>query len=144
LDLTTVLLDTHVWVWSVFSSAELDPVARQVIETARVVYVPPCAFHEITQKHRSGKWPEVGDIVGRLPQLLRAQGGVVAPYTAEMAVLSGGMDWRHKDPFDRMIAATALELVCPLISKERAFDGLNGVPGWTGRIWDQDPAETAP
>lgn len=141
MELTTVLLDTHTWVWSLFRPPELSPAARGVIEQARTIYVPPCAFHEITAKHRSGKWPEVGGIVGRLPHLLRAQGGVVAPYTAEMAMLSGGMDWAHKDPFDRMIAATAMELACPLISKDTAFDQLQTVPGWIGRVWAEIPTK---
>lgn len=30
------------------------------------------SVHEITQKHRLGKWPEVSDIVERLPHLLCA------------------------------------------------------------------------
>lgn len=139
MDLTTVLLDTHAWAWSLFRASELSPAARQVIEQARTVYIPPCAFHEITAKHRPGKWPEVDGIVERLPQLLRAQGGVGAPYTIEMAALSGGMDWAHKDPFDRMIAATAIELACPLISKDPVFDQLAGFPGWIGRIWSEVP-----
>jgi len=137
--LRTVLLDTHTWVWTLFQSSSLDPVARGLIEAAQLIYVAPCSFHEITQKHRSGKWPEVGGIIPRLPQLLRAQGGTVAPYTAEMAMLSGGMDWGHRDPFDRMIAATAMELACPLISKDAAFDALDGFPGWCGRLWDVAP-----
>lgn len=102
---------------------------------ARTVYVPPCGLHEITAKHRSGKWPEVGAIVDRLPHLLRAQGGIGAPYTVEMAALADGMDWAHKDPFDRMIAATVIELSCALISKDAAFDRLAGHPGWIGRVW---------
>lgn len=100
-----------------------------VCETAQTVYVAPCTFHEITQKHRSGKWHEAGAIVNRLPSLLRAQGGDVVAYTAEMALLSRGLAWSHCDPFDRMIAATAIELAFPLISKDPAFDGLIGVPG---------------
>ena len=134
-----VVLDTQTWVWSLFESTQLVTIARSVIESAQTVYVPPCSFHEIAQKHRSGKWPEVGAVVGRLPQLLRVQGGTVAPYTAEMAMLSGGMDWMHRNPFDRMIAAPAIELSCPVISKDSAFDGLNGFPGWWGRIWDAAP-----
>lgn len=67
MDLTTVLLDTHTWVWTLFQPTALSPAASQIIEQARTVYVPPCAFHEITQKHRAGKWPEVEKIVGRLP-----------------------------------------------------------------------------
>lgn len=141
--MTAVLLDTHTWVWSLLDMPDLNPVARSVIADAQTVYVAPCSFHEITQKHRSGKWPEIGAIVPRLPALLRAQGGIVAPYTAEMAMLSGGMAWSHRDPFDRMIAATALEMFCPLISKDTAFDGLNGVPGWKGRFWSEEPSGTS-
>lgn len=139
--MTAVLLDTHTWVWSMLDMPDLDPAAKIAIEEAQTVYVSPCSFHEITQKHRSGKWPEVGAIVARLPTLLRAQGGVVAPYTAEMAMLSGGMEWSHRDPFDRMIAATAIEMACPLVSKDSAFDSLKGFPGWKGRLWSEEPAE---
>jgi PIN domain nuclease of toxin-antitoxin system len=131
----TVLLDTHTWAWSLFQPAKLSQAAYQAIEGASLVYVAPCTFHEITQKHRSGKWPEVGAISGRLISLLEAQGGIVAPYTARMAILSGSMEWTHRDPFDRMIAATAIEMACPLISKDPAFDELKDVPGWKGRIW---------
>lgn len=132
---TTLLLDTHTWVWSLFQPDNLSPAAQSAITAASTIYVAPCSFHEITAKHRAGKWPEVGGIIARLPQLLRAQGGIVAPDTAEMAMLSGGMDWPHKDPFDRMIAATALELACRLVSKDTAFDSLIGSPNWTGRLW---------
>ena len=36
-----------------------------------------------------------------------------------------------------MIAATAIELACPLISKDHAFDQLAGFPGWIGRVWSE-------
>jgi PIN domain nuclease of toxin-antitoxin system len=134
--MSVVLLDTHAWVWSLFASSDLSASARRAIEAARTVLVAPCSFHEVTQKHRLGKWPEVDGIVGRLPRLLRAQGGAVAPYTATMAMLAGGMDWPHRDPFDRMIAATAIEMAFPLVSKDAAFDDLEGVVGWRGRLWD--------
>jgi PIN domain nuclease of toxin-antitoxin system len=133
--MTAVLLDTHAWVWSLFQSASLSAGARQAIGAVQTVLVAPCSFHEIVWRHRLGKWPEVDGIVDRLPQLLRAQGGVVAPYTAPMAMLAGGMDWLHRDPFDRMIAATALEMLCPVVSKDVAFDSLAGRFGWRGRLW---------
>ena len=46
----TVLLDTHVWVWSLFQSAALHPVARAVLDAAHTVYVAPCSLNDITQK----------------------------------------------------------------------------------------------
>lgn len=143
--MSVILLDTHVWAWSLFEPSKLSPAAIKAIEKATEVYVPPCAFHEITQKHRSGKWPEAGNVVGRLISLLEAQAGLVAPYTARMAIMSGGMEWNHGDPFDRMIAATAIEMACPLVSKDSAFDDLEGIPGWKGRIWSPlRPADPEP
>jgi PIN domain nuclease of toxin-antitoxin system len=133
--MSAVRLDTHARVPSLFGSSAPSAGARRAIETARTAPVAPCSFHEITQKHRLGKRPEVEAIVGRLPQLLRAQGGEAAPYTPTTAMLAGGMDRPHRDPFDRMIAATAIETARPLVSKDAALDDLDAA-GWRGRIWD--------
>lgn len=50
-------------------------------------------------------------------------------------MLAGSLEWDHRDPFDRMIAATAIELATPLVSADPAFDGLSAVSGWPGRVW---------
>ena len=131
-----VLLDTHTFIWSLFLSSELSATARGMIEAADAAYVAPISFYEITQKHRLGKWPELDPVIGQLLPLWRAQGTELAPYTAEIAFLAGAMQWNHRDPFDRMIAATAIALACPLISKDAAFEALDGSPEWHGRIWD--------
>ena len=41
----------------------------------------------------------------------------------------------YVSPFDRIIAATAMELKCPLVSKDREFEGLDEMAAWQGRIW---------
>lgn len=133
--MSAVLLDTHTFVWTLYASSELGPAARDRIQAAREVYVPPCSFHEITMKHRAGKWPLPDADLRALPQALTRQGGFVAPYTAAMAMLAGTLDWAHRDPFDRMIAATAMELGCPLVSKDAVFDDLDSMAGWPGRVW---------
>ena len=130
-----ILIDTHTFVWALYKSNDLSATAREAIESAGEVYVPPCSFHEIAMKHRAGKWPLPDADVRLLPQLLSRQGGLVAPYTAAMAMLAGALDWEHRDPFDRMIAATAIEMACPLVSKDAAFDGLDETMGWKERIW---------
>ena len=134
-----VLLDTHTFIWSLFLSSELSATARGMIEAADAAYVAPISFYEITQKHRLGKWPELDPVIDQLLPLWRAQGTEIAPYTAEIAFLAGAMQWSHRDPFDRMIAATAIALGCPLISKDAAFDDLKGFPEWQGRIWQAVP-----
>jgi PIN domain nuclease of toxin-antitoxin system len=45
------------------------------------------------------------------------------------------IDWPHRDPFDRLIAATAIEIGVPLASAEALFDEVGPSPDWRGRIW---------
>lgn len=130
-----VLIDTHVLAWSLVSPSALGAQVRAILEGGAAVHVPPCAFHEITLKVRKGRWDAMIPHADRLDALSAAQGFRVAPYSARMAMLAGAMGWDHADPFDRMIAATALEMAVPLISKDAAFDDLRAVPGWRGRVW---------
>lgn len=133
--MTHVLIDTHVLAWSFIDPDHLPAEARSLMESGATVYVPPCSLHEITLKVRKGKWQAMAPYADRLDSLCMSQGFQIAPYTARMAMLSGSMIWDHLDPFDRMIAATAIEMACPLISTDIAFDGLDGRKDWKGRIW---------
>lgn len=130
-----ILLDTHVFVWTLTGDSRHASCLHDLIAGATAVFVAPCSFYEIAQKHRLGKFPEIDRHIDQLPLLLEAQGSLAAPFTARIAQLAGGMDWAHRDPFDRMIAATALDLGCPLVSKDAAFDDLAALPGWKGRLW---------
>lgn len=135
--MTRILIDTHVLAWSLIDPPSLSSTALAALKSASEVLVPPSALHEISLKVRNGKWNDMIAHAGHLDSLCSDQGFFFAPYTARMAMAAGSLDWEHRDPFDRMIAATALELNCPLISKDGAFDGLKGVPGWQGRIWNK-------
>lgn len=119
--MTAVLLDTHAWVWSFADDSLLSPAARQAITAADAVHVSPISFFEIGQKVRLGKWPEMVPFVPRLPSLLTEQGGLTAPLTAEICLAASLDDWPHRDPFDRMIAATAEALGMTLISRDAVF-----------------------
>jgi PIN domain nuclease of toxin-antitoxin system len=132
--LINVLIDTHVLAWSLIDPARLPPEAKSLLLSGAMVYVPPCSLHEITTKVRNGKWDAMVPYADRLDGLCMSQGFHIAPYTAKMAMRAGSMDWVHRDPFDRMIAATAIEMACPVISMDTAFDGLAGFPEWKGRV----------
>lgn len=118
-----VLLDTHAWAWSLDTETRLTSEARRAIEAAIAVYVSPISFYEIGQKVRLGKWPQMQPFVERLPQLLEEQGGRIAALTPAVALKGATMDWSHRDPFDRIVAATAEHYDLPLISANTAFDG---------------------
>ncbi|BDV35710.1 type II toxin-antitoxin system VapC family toxin [Methylocystis iwaonis] len=122
--LSAVLLDTHAWAWSLTDDPRLSEAARRAIGSAGVVYVSPITFYEIAQKVRLGKWPQMEPHIGSLPDLLLEQGGRAARFDPVVCTLAGTMDWAHRDPFDRLIAATAILDRLTLVSADPAFDGV--------------------
>lgn len=130
--MSDVLLDTHAWIWSLMGSARLRSRAKDAILAADAVYVSPISVYEVVRKAGLGKWPE---IVPNLDVLLAEQQTVSAPFTRAVAARAGALDWTHRDPFDRFIAATAIEMGWELISKDPEFDALDGMRGWRGRVW---------
>lgn len=125
--MSPVLLDTHVWAWTIHATGRLSSPARSMIASAETVFVSPISWFEIGQKTRLGKWPEMAEVVDRLDDILALQGAVAAPLTSEICRIAGLMDWPHRDPFDRIIAATAETLGLPLMTKDPAFATRRGL-----------------
>jgi PIN domain nuclease of toxin-antitoxin system len=119
--MTGVLLDTHTWAWSFHNTKRLSATAQNVIAGAENIQVSPISLFEIGQKTRAGKWPEMEPVLARLPDILREQGAFAAPLTAGICLAASTMEWDHRDPFDRLIAATAETLGLLLVTKDPAF-----------------------
>lgn len=130
-----VLLDTHVWAWFLLADKLLPKAHLSMIEEADEVFVSPVSFFEISHKVRLGKWPEMAPFVDRLLPIFEAQLGRVATLTPEVSLKAGLLDWSHRDPFDRMLAASAIHYELPLVSADVAFDQLAEQKGWVARIW---------
>ncbi len=120
-----LLLDTHAWVWTLMDDGRLSGPAREAIKTATTVRVSPISFFEIGQKVRAGKWPDMKPHLNGLAERLIEQGGLTAPLTNEAALLASQFDWPHRDPFDRIIAATTIMSGSILISVDTMFDTLS-------------------
>jgi PIN domain nuclease of toxin-antitoxin system len=121
---SAALLDTHAWVWSLTDDPRLSPRARETIQEAGAIFVSPISFFEVAQKVRLGKWPEMEPFVSTLPALLVEQGGYAARLDPAICNMAGLLDWAHRDPFDRIVAATALHMKLTLVSANAAFDGV--------------------
>ncbi|WP_425463302.1 PIN domain-containing protein [Methylobacterium terricola] len=87
------------------------------------ILVSPVGFFEIAQTVRIGTWPEMDPYVLRRPVLLDEQGGVIARLDPEICITAGTMAWADRDPFDRLLAATAQHRRVPLVSADAVFDG---------------------
>lgn len=129
--MTAVILDTHAWAWSLTGDDRVSATAVSHIAGADNVFVSPISFFEIGQKVRIGKWPEMERFVDELPALLKEQGGRVASLTPEICLKASLLAWEQRDPFDRLLAVSALDLGMPLISADVVFDALPDIV----RLW---------
>lgn len=131
--MTRLTIDTHVWVWAAFERGRLPASASRALQNASALVVPSVCIYEIGQKVRVDRWP--GMSRERLEEILDPsdQPIEIQPLTAEIARRASLMDWTHRDPFDRMIAATALEHRTPLVSRDPSFDAVPGLE----RLWTE-------
>ena len=130
-----VLLDTHAWAWSLTGDARLSAAATTAMQQASTVFISAISLFEIGQKVRLGKWPEMEPFLDQLITLANVQGGRLIDLSSEACLTASTLAWPHRDPFDRLIGATAITKGLALISADTAFDTLSEQPKWPGRIW---------
>jgi PIN domain nuclease of toxin-antitoxin system len=116
------LLDTHVLLWAIAEPDKLSDVARtQLLTESNELLVSAATAWEIATKYRIGKLPQAGPLLDHWEesvQRLRATPLSIDPSQARRAGLYRS---DHRDPFDRLLAAQAELLGCPLITTDAAF-----------------------
>ena len=127
----TYLLDTHTFLW-ILNTPEILPTPVQSIvgDRSATLLVSIATPWEMAIKVTCGKL-DAADILDDFEGALN-RGKFTVLETAIRQVIRGGrLPAHHRDPFDRLLAAQALDLRVPLISRDRVFD-LYGLK----RIWD--------
>lgn len=123
------LLDTHVTLWALTDPTRLGPQAREVIEnrSSRLIVSAVSAW-EISTKHRLGKLPQGDVLVGAYSKHLDRLAATRLPLSEDHALLAGRLEWDHRDPFDRMLAAQAMIESLVLVTSDPVFAGCRGIP----------------
>lgn len=99
-----ILIDTHILLWIMDDDPKLSAKARQMLQKATEVYVSAASFWEIAIKKGLGKL----DVDIELLRTNCGLGGITElPITVDHAIGLLGLAPLHKDPFDRLIVATA-------------------------------------
>ena len=83
---------------------------------------------EIATKHRLGKLPQADVLLGAYSKHLDRLGVIRLPVDEDHALLAGRLEWNHRDPFDRMLAAQAMIESLVIITGDPAFADCRGVP----------------
>lgn len=100
-----LLLDTHIVLWTLSDDARLSGKARKLIENAADIYISAATFWEMAIKVGLGKLDVDLDDVR---ESCLVSGFIELPVTAEHAIAVKDLAYHHRDPFDRIIVATAM------------------------------------
>ena len=124
------IIDTHTFLWFVKGSEELPARIRNLIEDPEnTTQISIASFWEIGIKATTGRLQLPTSLLA-LEAIAESQSIEILPITVAAISLIQQFPFHHRDPFDRIIAATALTTGGILLSADTIFDAY-GVP----RIW---------
>jgi len=118
------ICDTHIILFWADQKSRLSSVAMQKIEEGRQCESLACSditFWEIAMLFRFGRLNADAGISPDeyMHDLIQAMAITVLPITPEISVISQSDIFSHKDPADRLIAATAIYHKAPLITADK-------------------------
>lgn len=90
------------------------------------IFVSAASCWEIAIKVRSGKWSEAAGLVPGIADVLSRARLAPLAVTVQRAERAGLLDIAHKDPFDRLLAAQALDEGLVVASIDPVFRQIAG------------------
>jgi len=121
-----LLLDTHIWIWSLNDPERLGKrVLQEMRDPANQVWLSPVSTWEALVLNAKGRLqlpPDLADWVARATAPFRE-----APLTHEIAFASRWLPLPSQDPADRFLAATARVLSLTLVTADASLLGLGEI-----------------
>ena len=118
-----LLLDTHTLLWFIAGSASLSAYARSLIEdTANEKFVGIVSIWETAIKVSIGKISLSAPFDILFPHQLQINGFELLPVKVEHISIVTTLPFHHRNPFDRLLVAQALEENMTLVSVDEIFD----------------------
>lgn len=124
-----LVFDTNALIFLFVDSPRLTDAVRRVLEeTGRDRWASAASVYEVALKARLGR---LSIDPMRFRESLRLGGFDVRPITEHVIYAAATLEWVNRDPWDRIIAATARQAGKHLVSSDEAFDEVEGIE----RIW---------
>lgn len=132
-----IVLDSHVWFWWVnLEHQRLPEYMITRIEGEDQVGVSPVSCFELALAEKKDRLALPLPPTEWFHYALEGSNVILLPVSPEITVRAVALTDVHRDPFDRIIIATALELDAQLASLDRLFDGY---PELDGRLLGMNP-----
>jgi PIN domain nuclease of toxin-antitoxin system len=121
-----LLLDTHIWLWSLREPARLGPrVRRELKDVNNELWLSPVSTWEALLLNAKGRIRLHGDLAAWLERATAPTRE--APLTHEIVLASQRLPLPHPDPADRFLAATAHVLGLTLVTADERLLGLGEI-----------------
>jgi PIN domain nuclease of toxin-antitoxin system len=115
-------LDSHAFVWWSLDHPRLSRAARTAIADAdNEVYISAVVAWELATKVRIGKWTDARELAENFDLALARNNFQPLAISTAHARAAGFLAGRHRDPFDRMLAAQSQIEDMPLITADPVF-----------------------
>lgn len=126
-----LLLDTHALLWWLSDDPRLPPSTRELIGSRdNVVFASAASALEVTTKFRIGRLPEAASWIDDYLEVIeRAQFTPLAIQT-EHALAAGRFASKHRDPFDRILAAQSRLEALALVTRDPVFAEFPIITKW--------------
>lgn len=121
--MTGYLLDTHSLLWWWTDAGRLSAAARATIESDERIVVSTASIWEIAIKTASGKLDVIENFQRDYRPLMSRNGFEALAMTDDHALMAAFLPGRHRDPFDRMLAAQAVIENLTLITRDPQLAG---------------------
>ncbi len=118
------LVDTQILIWFELNSAELKPAIREMLIDGRNrIWVAQLSLFEITIKQTIGKLPDLRWDTVTLANQLEQDGFQLLPLKTIHIAAYNSLPLRtnHRDPFDRLLMASAVAERLTIISADEQF-----------------------
>ena len=117
-----LLLDTHVVLWAASAPEKLGEETRTLLEDGtHDVFVSVVSAWEIAIKQSLGKLDLPKPAEQWLPDVLTRMGLEVAEIGVRAALRVRALPWHHRDPFDRLLVAQAVEEGYTIVTRDDAL-----------------------
>ena len=124
-----VLLDTHAFLWWCQDASELSKKARRIMAKEECL-LSVASLWEMSIKVSQGKLKLPGGFDRYIPEQMALNGFTQLAIGFRHVAGCGRLPWHHRDPFDRLLIAQAIEEDLRVISRNSVF-GKYGVT----QIW---------
>jgi PIN domain nuclease of toxin-antitoxin system len=122
-----LLLDTHIWLWSLVTPGRISRRVRRVLEGPdNELWLSPISVWELCVLVERGRVYLHTDVASWVAEAFRRAPLKEAPLTHQVALDSASVGLPHRDPADRFLVATARVFDLTLVTADERLLGTRG------------------